>query len=615
MADDDSTIYIDVAARLDERSADEVEGKLRGKLSHVGDSLKDSLSGALDSLGDHLGGPGGLGDKLHDAISGAFSSRELDNLGQRAGTALGQGVGGALKDITQGNFGNVLGEFKSVGDVLSGALNKLSTKLDGLEKAGDSIGNVLSGEGSGDDATNILDGLKGLGVKLPGSVDSAVKGKELLDKLNEHPGQAEDWLDQTFGFALNPLQDALTRGPQQLGESIRNKFTGGSGPSSQIPSDWRLEDEFAASNPNAEIGSPIGNAGSISAQVGTMDVAATTVMLGGNISLPAGLTTGPGSGPGGASGVPGSRSSSIAGAGSAGIPSAGPSRAGGSLGSAGSFNGLGFSGGGVIPGDSPGYDNILGYAGGGGPVGLEGGEYVVNPQATQQNMGLLNQINSGGPNFNEQNSNGPKDQEQMGYGQGFGLTGTGAIGLAESLPGMLGTAAASGAGGFGAGAGAGAGAAVAQALWQNIGQPELNEAIKKGGQIAAAAALAPIETGWLSGGQMGAETVGSPAKAGWTGKLLGGLLGSQFSMPNIAGAVQPPKDPKQGEQDQGQDQDPGAAGKQAGAKGAKGGGSGGPLGTPDDPHNVKIVGGQQQPPMGANQSGSSVTSVGSALGH
>ena len=66
--------------------------------------------------------------------------------------------------------------------------------------------------------------------------------------------------------------------------------------------------------------------------------------------------------------------------------------------------------------------------------------------------------------------------------------------------------------------GAGAGAAAAAALWSNIGQPELNEAISKGTQIAAAAAMAPLESTWLGGGQMGAPTVGSPAQVGWTGK-------------------------------------------------------------------------------------------------
>ena len=83
MADDDSTIYIDVAARLDERSADEVEHRLRDKLSHVGDSVKDSLSTAFDSLGDHVKV---LGGTLHDALG--------DHLGGKGGGALGATASG-----------------------------------------------------------------------------------------------------------------------------------------------------------------------------------------------------------------------------------------------------------------------------------------------------------------------------------------------------------------------------------------------------------------------------------------------------------------------------------------------------------------------------------------
>jgi hypothetical protein len=97
------------------------------------------------------------------------------------------------------------------------------------------------------------------------------------------------------------------------------------------------------------------------------------------------------------------------------------------------------------------------------------------------------------PNFSERNAFGQK-QQQIGYGSGFGLTGGRAIGLAESLPGL----AAGAAGSAGAVApGAGAAASAAAALWSNIGQPELNEAIKSGTQIAATAAMAPLSRrGW-----------------------------------------------------------------------------------------------------------------------
>jgi hypothetical protein len=51
--------------------------------------------------------------------------------------------------------------------------------------------------------------------------------------------------------------------------------------------------------------------------------------------------------------------------------------------------------------------------------------------------------------------------------------------------------------------------------------------------------------------------------------------------------------------------DPGAAGKQGASKP-------GPTAHQNDPIHVQQVGGQQQPPMGANHNGASVTSVGSA---
>jgi len=70
---------------------------------------------------------------------------------------------------------------------------------------------------------------------------------------------------------------------------------------------------------------------------------------------------------------------------------------------------------------------------------------------------------------------------------------------------------------------------------------------------------------------------------GWPGKLLGGLIGSQTNLPNIAGSAQSPKQPNQ--QDQ-QGQDPGNGGQQ-----------GGPTGAKDDPMHVKSA----DPPQGAPQ--------------
>ena len=112
--------------------------------------------------------------------------------------------------------------------------------------------------------------------------------------------------------------------------------------------------------------------------------------------------------------------------------------------------------------------------------------------------------------------------------------GGGALGLAESAAAMM-------AGPLGPAA--------------QIAEQEMNLAMQKGSQLAATAAMAPLETTWLGGGQMGAPALsGSPW--GWAGKLSGGVIGQTVSMPNSAGAVQPPKKPN--EQKQGEDPGNGA---------------------------------------------------------
>lgn len=128
---------------------------------------------------------------------------------------------------------------------------------------------------------------------------------------------------------------------------------------------------------------------------------------------------------------------------------------------------------------------------------------------------------------------GQSQQQQLGHGSGVGVGG-GVIGLAEQAGAM-----AAGAMSFGGGA-----------MAAQIIEQEMNLAVQKGGQMAAVGAMAPIETLWLHGGQLGAPAVQQPS---WPGKILSGLIGQQFSSPNIAGATQPPKqvDNKEDSQDQG----------------------------------------------------------------
>lgn len=81
---------------------------------------------------------------------------------------------------------------------------------------------------------------------------------------------------------------------------------------------------------------------------------------------------------------------------------------------------------------------------------------------------------------------------------------------------------------------------------------------------------------------MGATTVNP--MGGWIGKLISSELGSQTSLPNLAGAsTQPPKKPEQ-QQDQQQGQGESV--------------SKGPVGSKDDPMHVNVTN-QPQSPQGA----------------
>jgi hypothetical protein len=227
---------------------------------------------------------------------------------------------------------------------------------------------------------------------------------------------------------------------------------------------------------------------------------------------------------------------------------------------------LGRSSGGIIPGDSPGYDNMI-AALGNKPIGLEGGEFVVNPQATKDNLALLKAINASA-HFDEGGQvpggggQGPKQPQSIGTGKGISVGG-GALGMAEQGAAMM-------AGPLGPAV--------------SIGEQEANLAVQKVGQAAAAVAMAPYETFHLGGGQMGAPTAGK----GWAGKILGGLVGQQDKLANMAGAVMKPKQPQQpGEGD------PHLPGPPPPNQAPQG-----PSGAKDDPAHVKIVG-SGQPPQGA----------------
>lgn len=254
--------------------------------------------------------------------------------------------------------------------------------------------------------------------------------------------------------------------------------------------------------------------------------------------------------------------------------------------------GMGFATGGTVPdfsgtlpGSSPGHDNILGVLPGGSAVGLEGGEGVIRPRVMQQPgmAALVARLNrhydSGGivapptqpgtPSFTGSpgSSYAPKSAPQIGAGPGVGVTGGGIIGLGEQAAAM-----AAGAMTFGGGA-----------VAAQVAEQEMNLAVQKGGQIAATLAAAPLETTWLAGGQLGAPSVGG-AMGGWAGKLLSGLIGSQFNAPNIAGATEPPKQARPAEEE-GDAEEPLAAQRA-------------PSGSQDDPMHVKVTNPAPKAPQG-----------------
>ena len=326
-----------------------------------------------------------------------------------------------------------------------------------------------------------------------------------------------------------------------------------------------------AAAPPITSGSTVTQAQHATVTAGSATITAGSVSLGG-VSLPSGYVPGS-AGRGNVQGPASPPSSSSSGGGGA----IGRGLGGGGTGGTGAMGGL-WASGGLLPGPSPGHDNLLGSIAG-TPVGLEGGEFVVNPEATQAYLPLLKAINMShfdeGGQVPPQNTadpggggQGPIQQQGIGSGKGMSVGG-GLLGAAEQAGAMM----------------AGPFAPAAQ-----VAEQEMNLAIQNTGKIIADLAMAPIETLWLGGGQLGAPKVGGPDKAGWMGKLLGGVIGEGTSnLQNLAGSVMKPKQPDQpGQQDihQGPTAAPPA----------------GPAGTQDDPMHVKNVGGQPGHPQGATSS-------------
>jgi hypothetical protein len=652
---DSDQIFIDVIPRVDDSAADSAVSKLKDKFKDVakdvGPEFMDALnnSGVLQDLGKKMGSAvsdavgsdvrdmsSAIGVDLEDAI-GKVINKDWGGLG----TSLGKGVGGKLGEAlgledTLSGLDGILGKAQDIGDVINnfrggnlagglqgagalfggsggpvqGPLGDVSTFFGNVSTLGDAMGHQgLSNAGSF---------LSGGSTLLNNFVAPDAPDRSLGDSLGEIltqagigagmggmiPGLGETLIPSVIG-ALVGGGSALTHN----WDSISHNLFGPAPAAPAEPRDTYAHPLYSGIFGNSPLSSGIDAVGSdtssmaglysgdrgspflgsgtsnttaneVDVQASAATISAGSVSLGGSISLPASLTGGGSSGGGGGHGSPTS------------IGKSGGDSGFGSLYSGSSILGKGFDTGGVVPGDSPGFDNAIGVLPGGSMVGLEGKEGVVNNKAMGKpgvadlvtllnkgfDEGTMSPAGVGGDSNNPTLSttptqgntaghtgNAPIQPQQFGSGQGGGISGGGIIGAAEQAG-----VAAAGVAGFGGGA-----------IAAQMAVQESNLAVQKASQNVAALATAPFETFGLSGGQMGAPTVNP--MGGWIGKLIGGALGQMNQLPNLAGSVQPPKQPDQKDpQQQGQGETPS-----------------GPAGTKDDPHYVKSADGTPTPPQGA----------------
>lgn len=709
MASDDDTIFVDVKAQFDERSADEVTGRLRDKLkdgvrgtgkaisdvlhselaqdlgrsigpvahdigvqlgkelgSKAGDLLHEQMSNALAAIGVDFDGiidkAHGLADefgvdadsvgKIADAFKAAKIGDQAKAFGDLA-SALGK-VPGPIGEVAQQSKGlldtydHLKGDIKDTTGLFSTFADgapRFATAFDMIGKAAGPVALTLGTISALDkdfagDMDNLLNGLQTHDPSKILSGGGGMMWQSLKDYSTlfglapmpwEHPGEQHTTKSFTFwpgykGSGPPGLNNMLLPGetqpkpggsiaPPSIGAApipgIRTAPSGFASPGASVPLIQNPDGTVTSSNPswahliqresggrNVRQGIIDVNSGGNEAEGYFQITPKTWAAHGGTEFAPSPLAATPQqqamiaarilqgnpSGSDWGAGLPGRESAGALlgglGAAPAAItPGGGPIRATLADYTRPAGTGLGMRPAGFgIPPDIPGLPGL-------GPQGVPG---TIPGQFGPQGIGSP-------PNLDQTHTYSQKQQQQLGSGQGFGLTGGGLIGLLEQLPGMAASAAGGASSMFGGGAAGGA----AAAAWSDIAVPEINLAAQKGGQMIAAAAEAPLETFGLTGGQMGAPSVNP--QSGWIGKMLGSMLGSQFSMPNIAGSVQPPK--QGGDKDssgQGDDSSPGGKSQQEQAGGggaAAGGGKPGPTGHKDDPIHVKQV----PPPGGAPQ--------------
>ena len=155
MASDDDTIFVDVAARLDEKSADQTAGRLRDRFKNVGKSIGDAVGSELGQSVTHE-----IGDVL---------GSKLNDLGKEAGERLGKVIGGGVKDLAS-----------DIGVDLGGIADKITGSFEGIQKITGALGSLKQGDVSG--------GLAGIAKSLH-DIAGESAASDVLGRIAQKGGQ------------------------------------------------------------------------------------------------------------------------------------------------------------------------------------------------------------------------------------------------------------------------------------------------------------------------------------------------------------------------------------------------------------------------------------------
>lgn len=528
-------------------------GALSSALTMLGHSnVSDGLAQVQDILSNR--GSGGLVDDLHSVsqlldvggdMSRSFGNGRVGSKFDRAAAAIDSGAD--IADVV----GRVHGHLTDRGAILPSIMQGM--------QAGAQFGN------------SILPGVGGLIGGLGGGFVTSVAGATAPDissrDVSINPqisGYSQQVADYAAGLGGDVGESAVL-GMHPHGPLPAAVGRGGGIPGVHTYDDNQTIGGGAAYGPASTIVAPTllpsisGGGAPSSVTTQEMDVRAGVVNLGGAINIPGLSVSAPASvGGGSAAGTSGAAGASR-GAG-AGHPSAPTSHS--AAGDAGRIPGHaagGYATDGILPGETPGYDNLLGMLPDGKIFGLEGGEGIVRPEASSNpivrqiiegwNNGTgLPGFSGGGtlpegplldgpgtqPPSQVGGTPGPGNKGQQGQqdgqlgphgtGQGFGISG-GVLGTAESAAAMAASMTPAGP----------AGGAAVQAASQ-----EMNRTFGYFGQLAGILGIEmPLDTLSIHGGKL------ADMGKSWLGKVGLGMAGAHHDTPNTAGQTTPPIPPTQ----------------------------------------------------------------------